>query len=373
MKVLCIVGARPNFVKIAPILSVMQLKEHLFEPVLVHTGQHYDVSMSDVFFEDLDLPEPDVELGVGSGTHTSQTARIMLALETECRRVEPDLVLVVGDVNSTLAAALVATQLGLPIAHVEAGLRSGDRSMPEEINRLVTDALADLLFATEESAVLNLRREGIAAEKILLVGNVMADTLIAYKDAAVSRRTWEKFGAAPDGYGVVTIHRPANVDNEKRLGDIVEALETVSAEMLLVFPVHPRTLRALSDCGMLSRLESANVSVASPMGYLDFIGLVAGSRLVLTDSGGLQEETSVLGVPCLTLRENTERPVTVEAGTNRIVGTEPSEIVREAARAVGEPKRPCKIPYWDGKAAERIVGALESLAPKLTMRCSRSS
>ena len=358
MKIACVVGTRPNFVKMAPIIHAMHLREGALEPFLVHTGQHYDKGLSDVFFEDLNLPEPDVHLGVGSGTHAQQIARVMIAFEEVCKGRKPDLVLVVGDVNSTLAASLVASKLAIQIAHVEAGLRSGDRTMPEEINRIVTDSLADFLFTTEKSGNENLQKEGIPPEKIFFVGNVMIDCLLAHLDEAIGRAPWKRFGLGPECYGVVTLHRPSNVDAEQTLGGIIRALERVAAELPLVFPVHPRTKRLLSGSGFDRQIEETGLRTVKPMGYLDFLGLIAKSRLVLTDSGGLQEETTVLGVPCLTLRHNTERPVTISMGTNRLVGTDPDAIVRAAQEAAEKPIQPSNIPYWDGRAAERIVAVL---------------
>ena len=358
MKVACVVGARPNFVKMAPILKAMRRHGDAFEPILIHTGQHYDSSLSDAIFKDLDLPEPDHYLGVGSGTHAEQTARVMTAFEKVCRERGPELVLVVGDVNSTLAAALVAAKLLVPLAHVEAGLRSGDRTMPEEINRIVTDTLSEFLFTTEPSAEENLRREGVAPGKIHFVGNVMIDSLLANHEEALARAPWTDLGLGTNAYGVVTLHRPSHVDDRETLSGIVRALTDIAAELPLVFPVHPRARRAL-ECSGLGELRSdGKILAVDPMGYLDFLGLVAESRLVLTDSGGLQEETTVLGIPCLTVRDNTERPVTLSEGTNHLVGSDPDRIVEAARRALGQPRSPRTITCWDGKAAERIVAVL---------------
>jgi UDP-N-acetylglucosamine 2-epimerase (non-hydrolysing) len=316
--------------------------------------------MAGRFFQDLQLPSPDVSLDVGSGSHGYQTGEVMKRLEPILGELRPHVVVVVGDVNSTLAAALTAVKLGIPVAHVEAGLRSFDRSMPEEINRLLTDAIADYLFVTEESGRENLLREGVDVSRIHMVGNVMIDSL------EQSRTVWERsdilahLGLARGEYGVVTLHRPANVDDPARLRGLVKALEEVGRRLPLVFPVHPRTRQRLEtmDAGITSPADGC-VRYVAPLGYLDFIGLVAGSRLALTDSGGLQEETTALGVPCLTLREQTERPITISHGTNRIVGTSPERIVSEAFRALAEPVRSVsRPPLWDGRAAQRIVATL---------------
>jgi UDP-N-acetylglucosamine 2-epimerase (non-hydrolysing) len=354
-----VVGARPNFMKMAPLLREMR-KHSGIQATLIHTGQHYDETMAGRFFQDLQLPSPDVSLDVGSGSHGYQTGEVMKRLEPILGELRPHVVVVVGDVNSTLAAALTAVKLGIPVAHVEAGLRSFDRSMPEEINRLLTDAIADYLFVTEESGRENLLREGIDVSRIHMVGNVMIDSL------EQSRTVWERsdilahLGLARGEYGVVTLHRPANVDDPARLRGLVKALEEVGRRLPLVFPVHPRTRQRLEtmDAGITSPADGC-VRYVAPLGYLDFIGLVAGSRLALTDSGGLQEETTALGVPCLTLREQTERPITISHGTNRIVGTSPERIVSEAFRALAEPVRSVsRPPLWDGRAAQRIVATL---------------
>jgi UDP-N-acetylglucosamine 2-epimerase (non-hydrolysing) len=366
VKIACVVGARPNFVKIAPLLRAVQAVPAV-APVLVHTGQHYDDAMAGQLFRDLELPAPAASLGVGSGSHAYQTAEVMRRLEPVLAGLRPDLAVVVGDVNSTLAAALTAAKLGIPVAHVEAGLRSFDRRMPEELNRVATDAVSDYLFATEESGRENLRREGKPEDRIFLVGNVMIDTLERFRPAWQRSDIRARLGLESTPYGVVTLHRPANVDDPAVLDDVEQALAEVSRELPLVFPVHPRTRARLGDpAGAPAAAGPAGGPVGDkgihyldPLGYLDFIALVAGARVVLTDSGGLQEETTALGVPCLTLRENTERPVTIERGTNRLVGTSRARIVREAYRAIEEPpgarSRP---PLWDGRAAERIVAVL---------------
>lgn len=359
MKIAAIVGARPNLIKVAPLLEALATRPQV-QTVLVHTGQHYDERMSDCFFRDLSMPEPDYHLGIGSGTQSVQTAQVMIALEPLLVQIEPDLVLVVGDVNSTLAAALVAAKLNIRIAHVEAGLRSFDRMMPEEINRIVTDALSDLLFTTEPSGAANLHDEGIAADKVHFVGNVMIDTLLKYRARAVSLDMAARFGVQPQRYAVVTLHRPSNVDSAAALAGYVEVLAGLQERLPVLFPIHPRTRARLGEFGLLDRVGSmTGLQLLEPQGYLEFLGLVAQARIVLTDSGGIQEETTILGVPCLTTRDNTERPITVEQGTNRLVGTDPGAILRAVDEALRMPvathRRP---PLWDGRAAERIVEVL---------------
>jgi UDP-N-acetylglucosamine 2-epimerase (non-hydrolysing) len=368
MKVLNVVGARPNFVKIAPLLREMARRPQI-EPVLVHTGQHYDPRMSDGFFDALAIPAPDVNLGVGSGSHAQQTAEVMKRLEPVMDAVRPDVVLVVGDVNSTLAAALVASKLDIRVAHVEAGLRSFDRSMPEEINRIVTDTIADDLFATEESAVMNLAREGIPAERVHFVGNVMIDALRLARPLWQASSVFRDLGLDPDRrYGVVTLHRPANVDDPHRLRDMVNALGELAAHLPLIFPVHPRVRTRLAREAVTWLVPSGGVPghgvvCTEPLGYLDFIALVSRAAVVLTDSGGIQEETTMLAVPCLTLRENTERPVTVTHGTNQIIGVAPRRIVEAGLRALEHPPVPqAPPPLWDGHAAARIVDVLLGVA-----------
>ena len=358
-KIMCVVGARPNFMKMAPLMAAFRGGTDPFETTLVHTGQHYDAGMSDIFFRQLGMPAPDVQLGIGPGTQGAQTGRMMAALETVVNERRPELVVVVGDVNSTLAAALVAAKAGVPVAHVEAGLRSFDRRMPEEINRIVTDALATYLFATEEDGVANLRREGIEDDRIFLVGNVMIDTLMALLPQIRERRMAAEMGLAPGGYGVVTLHRPSNVDDEGMLERWVSVLERIGSDLPLVFPAHPRTAARLASAGLDGRLAGSGVKVVEPLPYVEFISLVADSRLVLTDSGGIQEETTVLGVPCLTLRDSTERPVTVRLGTNKLVGVEPEAAIAAAEGVLSGPPASHSVPpLWDGRAAERIAQIL---------------
>jgi UDP-N-acetylglucosamine 2-epimerase (non-hydrolysing) len=358
-KIMCVVGARPNFMKMAPLMAAFRGGTDPFDTTLVHTGQHYDAGMSDIFFRQLGMPAPDVQLGIGPGTQGAQTGRMMAALETVVNERRPELVVVVGDVNSTLAAALVAAKAGVPVAHVEAGLRSFDRRMPEEINRIVTDALATYLFATEEDGVANLRREGVEDDRIFLVGNVMIDTLMALLPQIRERRMAAEMGLAPGGYGVVTLHRPSNVDDEGMLEKWVSVLEGIGSDLPLVFPAHPRTAARLASAGLDRRLAGSGVKVVEPLPYVEFISLVADSRLVLTDSGGIQEETTVLGVPCLTLRDSTERPVTVRLGTNQLVGVEPEAAIAAAEGVLSGPPASHSVPpLWDGRAAERIAQIL---------------
>jgi UDP-N-acetylglucosamine 2-epimerase (non-hydrolysing) len=346
--------------KVAPIVAEMKRRSQEFSPLVVHTGQHYDAAMSDSFFTDLELPNPDVHLGVGSGSHAAQTAAVMKRFEPVVIQEKPDWVLVVGDVNSTFAAALVCVKLGVKVAHVEAGLRSRDRTMPEEINRLLTDQIADLLFTPSADADENLLAEGIPSERIRLVGNVMIDSLYQHLQQARQSSIRERLGLTDQRYAVLTLHRPSNVDARETLAGIVSALERISRELPIVFPVHPRATKTIAEHGMLERVKKiSNLHLIEPLGYLDFLNLYSNAQLVLTDSGGIQEETSVLGVPCLTLRENTERPITVTMGTNKIVGTDPEKIIAAALAALEMPTgRSVEIPLWDGHAAERIVAAL---------------
>src|SRR5215213_5428925 len=362
LKVINVVGARPNFMKVAPIVEAMRRRPAEFEPVVLHTGQHYDERMSDAFFRDLGLPAPDVHLGVGSGSHAQQTAAVMQKFEPVVLEQKPDWVLVVGDVNSTLACALVCSKTGVPVAHVEAGLRSRDRAMPEEVNRLLTDQLSELLLTPSADADRNLLAEGIPEERIRLVGNVMIDSLLKHLALSEGSDARERFGVAGSDYAVVTLHRPSNVDEPATLRGILSALARIGERLPVVFPIHPRTRKNLAAFGLpeAGGLDG-RIRLTEPLGYLDFLRLYSGARLVLTDSGGIQEETTALGIPCLTLRENTERPMTVELGTNRVVGTDPARIVAEAEAALarGGQKEPPRVPpLWDGRAAERILDAL---------------
>lgn len=365
LRILAVAGCRPNFVKLGPLLKEARRHEAL-EALLVHTGQHYDRRLSDVFFRDLGLPEPDVHLEVGSASHAVQTARVMEGMEAVLLERRPDVVLVVGDVNSTVASTLTAVKLGFPVAHVESGLRSFDREMPEEVNRVLTDAVSDYLFATERSAVENLRREGVADERVHLVGNVMVDALLGSLETIARAGTRRRWNLEREGYAVLTLHRPENVDDPAAAGRIAAAVQELQRHVPVVFPVHPRTRERFRRMGLWDELEGApGLILAEPLGYVAFLGLIRDAALVLTDSGGLQEETTVLCVPCLTLRPGTERPATVEEGTNRIVGREPGAIVRSARAALDGAGAPApgsgagRVPeLWDGRAAERIVNVL---------------
>jgi UDP-N-acetylglucosamine 2-epimerase len=365
-QVLCVVGARPNFMKIAPVMRALRQPGRRLSARLLHTGQHYDEAMKHAFFQQLGIPEPDIDLEVGSGSHAVQTAEIMRRFEPVLDERPPAAVLVVGDVNSTIACALVAVKKGIPVVHVEAGLRSGDRSMPEEINRILTDQISDQLFITERSARDNLLREGVAGEKIHFVGNVMIDTLRFNLDKAVpAEHTLAPFPGVGSDYGLLTLHRPSNVDDPAVLRELLGLLAELSGELPLVFPVHPRTRQAIQRAGLGELLDGSGIHLTDPLGYLEMLGLMKAARLVLTDSGGIQEETTALGVPCITLRENTERPITVEEGTNTITGNDP-ERVRAVFREIMDTggKRGRVPELWDGRAAERIVDVLEAwLAP----------
>ncbi len=359
LKIFNIVGARPNLVKIAPLMHEMA-KHAGIQPVLVHTGQHYDEKLSDVFFRQMGIPTPDFNLEVGSGSHAWQTAEILKRIEPLLLEKKPDLVLVVGDVNSTIAASLASVKLGIPIAHVEAGLRSFDRTMPEEINRVLTDALADHLFVTEEDAVGNLLKEGRPRDRIHLVGNVMIDSLLHFLPLAQQSRIGDELGLRNgkgwQSFGVLTLHRPSNVDSTEKLAELLGVIDTIAPQVPIMFPVHPRTQQRLSHSGIKHHPQ---LRLIQPLGYLDFLCLLSKATLALTDSGGIQEETTALGVPCLTLRDNTERPVTVSQGTNVIVGTNPSKSVAATEQILrGDSKKGRMPPLWDGHAAERIVEIL---------------
>jgi UDP-N-acetylglucosamine 2-epimerase (non-hydrolysing) len=368
MKIVCVVGARPNFIKMAALIAEFRRRPS-FDVRLIHTGQHFSPEMSQAFFEDLELPAPDLNLEVGSGTGTFQTAEVMKRLEPVLLDNRPDRLVVVGDVNSTLAAALVAAKLGVAIAHVEAGLRSFDRTMPEEINRVLTDAISDCLFVTEPDGVANLLAEGVQKEKIHFVGNVMIDTLLRFRDKAGRSTILEELGLLPNEYTVTTLHRPSNVDSPETLKALCEVLAQLAKRLPVVFPVHPRTRRRMEAAG----LNAPNLLLTAPLGYLDFLRLMSGARLVLTDSGGIQEETTILGVPCLTVRENTERPVTIERGTNRLVGTDPQRILDAAIKALGETGMHLRVPeLWDGMAATRIADVLAQAVPAQAVDCAVS-
>lgn len=364
--VLCVVGARPNFMKMAPILRAFAAHRPPIAALLVHTGQHYDAGMSDRLFADLRLPRPDVNLEVGSGSHAVQTAEVMKRFEPVLDAQRPACVLVVGDVNSTLACTLVAVKKQVPVAHVEAGLRSGDRRMPEEVNRVLTDQVADRLYTTERSAHAHLQREGVAAERIVFAGNVMIDSLQQHRSAArAPAATLRAHGLAPalldhrHGWGLVTLHRPSNVDDPATLADLLATLAQVAQRLPLVFAMHPRTRAQIERCGLQGALDPARVAVLPPQGYLEMLGLLAGATLVLTDSGGVQEETTALGVPCLTLRDSTERPITVEQGSNLVVGRDRGAILAAVDDIVAGRGKRGRVPEgWDGQAAGRIAADL---------------
>ncbi|MCP4000619.1 MAG: UDP-N-acetylglucosamine 2-epimerase (non-hydrolyzing) [Gammaproteobacteria bacterium] len=359
LKTIVVAGARPNFVKIAPLMKEIKKRKFEIEALLVHTGQHFDQSMSQSFFEDLSIPEPMVNLGVGGGSHAQQTAQIMIRFEPVLLEQAPDIVIVVGDVNSTLACTLVAAKLGFKVAHIEAGLRSFDSTMPEELNRLVTDQLSNLLFVTEKSAIQNLDREGIATEKVFFVGNVMADTLLTHKERTIGSNLFEKLDLTKGAYALVTMHRPSNVDDSSVLSDLVGVLCEISRKLPVVFPIHPRTRSKLSDAGLLEVIESnIAIRVLEPLGYLGFLTLSSNARMLLTDSGGLQEEACILEVPCITLRENTERPITVESGWSVLTGANSERILLAVERVLAGEIQGVDIPLWDGKAAGRIIDTL---------------
>jgi UDP-N-acetylglucosamine 2-epimerase (non-hydrolysing) len=361
VKAIVVVGARPNFMKAAPLIREFR-KRSTMEPLLVHTGQHYDANMSKVFFEDLELPEPDTYLGVGSGTHAEQTGKIMIAFEGIVRDEKPDLVIVVGDVNSTLACSIVASKLLVPVAHVEAGLRSFDLEMPEEINRMVTDILSRFCFTTSPEAEANLKREGVSEDRIFFVGNIMIDSLLFYLDKAKASRILDDLGLQEGRYALVTLHRPSNVDVPEIFKGIMDALEEISKSLKVVFPVHPRTRKMIESYG--DTYNSPGLKLIDPIGYLDFVRAMKSARIVITDSGGIQEETTVLGVPCLTVRNNTERPITIEIGTNVLVGTSKERILAEAGRVLSEKGADRGIPpLWDGRTAGRIADVLEKHVP----------
>jgi len=361
MKIVHVVGARPNFMKIAPVMKAVA-RAGFAQQKLVHTGQHYDVSMSDVFFSDLGMPLPDIHLGVGSGSHAEQTAKVMVGFESVCAAEKPDLVVVAGDVNSTLACAIDCAKLLIPYAHVEAGLRSFDMTMPEEVNRIVTDRLCDLLLTPSSDADENLGREGIADERIFRVGNVMIDTLLDHLPRARKQGSAERLRVDGSRYAVLTLHRPSNVDDARVLLGLISALDEIQKELPVVFPAHPRTRKRFEEFGLGERVAALpGLRVCEPLGYLDFLGLMSQASLVLTDSGGLQEETTALGIPCLTLRENTERPVTVTEGTNTVVGVDPERIIAAARSALSGNGKAGRIPaLWDGKASERIADVFRS-------------
>ena len=355
--IILVVGARPNFMKIAPIYAELQSRGQ--ELILLHTGQHYDDNMSKVFFDDLGMPKPDIYMGIGSGSHAYQTGTVMIEFEKICQEKDPSMVVVVGDVNSTVACTIVCAKMGIPCAHVEAGLRSFDRDMPEEINRILTDSVADLLLTPSPDGDEHLRAEGIAEERIIRVGNVMIDSLYNNLARAESSSIQDDLGLEDD-YSILTLHRPSNVDDEGIFAGIISALEVIGKEIQIVFPMHPRTEKMAKQFSLYERIASIpKIKITGPVGYLDFVALMSDSKLVLTDSGGLQEETTALGIPCITLRENTERPITVTEGTNTIVGCDPELIKSTALDALTTGGKSGRIPeMWDGKTAHRIADVL---------------
>jgi UDP-N-acetylglucosamine 2-epimerase (non-hydrolysing) len=357
LKIVNVVGARPNFMKIAPLIKEYAKHGDAIKVTLLHTGQHYDDAMSRVFFSDLGIPQPDIDLGVGSASHAVQTAKVMIGFEEQLLKLRPNLVVVVGDVNSTMACTIVAAKLNIRVAHVEAGLRSFDRTMPEEINRIVTDSLADLLFTTTEDANLNLTREGVAADRMFFVGNTMIDSLLSLRPRFESGGTKAKFGLNNEPFAFFTLHRPSNVDDRSTLTGICSAIGSIQQRIKIFWPLHPRTRNRLAEHNLMEVVtQMKNLIIADPLSYIDSMSVMAAASMVLTDSGGIQEETTILGIPCLTLRNNTERPVTITEGTNQLVGSAPERIVESAMeilRTGGKKGRTPKL--WDGNAAERIV------------------
>jgi UDP-N-acetylglucosamine 2-epimerase (non-hydrolysing) len=361
-KIDLIVGARPNFMKAAPLLRELKRDSSGFRPRLVHTGQHYDPKMSKLFFDDLGMEPPDVFLGVGSGTHAEQTAKIMVEYEKTALASKPDLVVVFGDVNSTMAAAIVAAKLWIQIAHVEAGLRSFDSQMPEEINRIVTDRLSNYLFVTEPSGLKNLKAEGVPDEKIFFAGNIMIDSLIASLDACQKSTVLTDLSLTPGNYVCMTLHRPSNVDNAERLRELLEMIIQIAKQIPIVFPCHPRTKKEMTQLGMLDRVSGDRLKVIEPLGYLDFLRLQSSCKFVLTDSGGIQEETTYLKIPCITMRESTERPVTVDVGSNVLTGPYPDKVLEAVRQILSGKHKQGQIPeLWDGKTAVRISATLKKV------------
>ena len=354
--IIIVVGARPNFMKMAPLYS--ELKKRKINTLLLHTGQHYDKNMSSVFFEELNMPKPDIYLGVGSDTHAKQTAKIMVDFEKVCLEKKPQRVIVAGDVNSTIACALVATKLSIPVDHVEAGLRSFDMNMPEEINRILTDRISSLLFTPSEDANINLINEGTAPEKIKFTGNIMIDSLMNNLEKT-NTTILDEIGVEKEKYALITLHRPSNVDEKTTLNEIIEGLKAISEDINLVFPLHPRTKNKIEEFGLETKWNE-NIKITGPLGYLDFLSLTKNARMVITDSGGIQEETTALGIPCLTLRDNTERPITVDQGTNKIIGNKQKRLIDEVKNILDSGKPSYEIPhFWDGKTALRIADILE--------------
>lgn len=368
MKILNIVGARPNFMKVAPIHKAFKAYNHV-ESKILHTGQHYDEKMSDIFFNQLDLPKPDFYLGVGGGSHAQVTAKIMVAFEEIAIQEKPDFVLVVGDVNSTLACALVATKLEIPLIHVEAGLRSGDRSMPEEINRILTDSMSDYLFVTEQSGMINLAKEGVDDRKVFFVGNVMIDSLCAYREKSLKLDFLDRLKIVRKEYILLTMHRPSNVDNREQLGLVVDVILDLAKHKKVVFPVHPRTKKFLIRFGLMELIEqNEEILLLEPQGYLEFLNLMDNARVIVTDSGGIQEESTFLQVPCITLRDSTERPITITLGTNILIPKLDRQLINQTIEKILFEGNGGGIipPYWDGNAADRIAESIFKKDPDLS-------
>ncbi len=354
-KIISVVGARPNFIKIAPIHKSIQKYQNVITHLICHTGQHFDKKMSTVFFDELQMPVPDFFLGVGGGSHAEQTSRIMIEFEKILLDEKPDLIIVPGDVNSTIAASLVAAKLHIPIAHVESGLRSFDRTMPEEVNRVLTDHISDYLFVTEKSGITNLKKEGIDSNKVFLTGNVMIDSLVNFSPNINKSHITEELGIVSGNYVLATFHRPSNVDNQNSLTELIDAINKISKYRKIVFPIHPRTMNNLKKYGLSDKIND-NIITLGPIGYIDFLSLTKNAELVITDSGGIQEETTFLGVQCITVRDNTERPSTYEIGTNHMIGTDFNKVVKAAKSNLSGNKKDGTIPeLWDGKASDRIV------------------
>lgn len=372
MKIISVVGARPNFMKIAPIHKELRDQPDVTS-LIVHTGQHYDENMSDIFFQQLEIPKPDIYLGIGGGSHAEQTGNVMMAFENVVQEEQPDLILVVGDVNSTVACSLVGSKCHVPVAHVEAGLRSGDRRMPEEINRIVTDNISDLLFVTEQSGIDNLEVEGVPEEKVHYVGNVMIDSLIRSREQAAKSDILKELELAPKEYILMTMHRPSNVDNKEGLEEMISIIKELSYYKKVVFPMHPRTKKNLEKFNSFGRLEQMDqVLITEPQGYFEFLNLMDNASLVVTDSGGIQEETTFLQVPCFTLRENTERPITIDVGTNKLVKINAAEVSRKAGEVFSGKSKEGEVPsLWDGKTSERIVSILQAYLSKKKVNYSQ--
>lgn len=367
-KIVSVVGARPNFMKVAPIAREFNKQKDRYEHLIVHTGQHYDENMSKVFFDELEIPKPDINLGVGSGGQGEQTGRVMIEFEKVCLKEKPDLVLVYGDVNSTIAAALVAIKLNIKVGHVESGLRSFDRTMPEEINRILTDAISDYLFTPSPDGDENLQKEGVAGEKIFMVGDIMVDSLLFNKDKVAKLKVAASLGLENNKYALLTLHRPSNVDSQENMTKIFSALEVIAKEIPIIFPVHPRTRKNLETMFPASRFTShdSRLALIDPLGYLECLNLMMNAKFVLTDSGGIQEETTVLGIPCLTLRDTTERPITVTHGTNTLVWTDTDKIIKEAQKILAGKGKSGQCPeLWDGQTGKRIVELLNCLTVEL--------